>query len=257
MEKILEVIINVGIPASGKSTQVKQFIKDHPDYVKISRDDFRYMLRDCGWEPKIEKMITIMHNDAIIVALESGYSVIIDNTNVKLSSINEIVKVVNGKANIQFKLFDTPIETCLERDKNRERSVGEDVIKQMYNNLQILKKNFDFKPIKRTYGTQEFNKDMHSLFNNEYKKMTGKSIDEQYKQASIDLVYDDLIAKAKILAIHRNGDQDYEIEISFSSSTEVAAECSYYRKQGGCVSFIIDLTPYMYKNIEYVEQNKQ
>lgn len=70
MEKELEVIINIGVPASGKSSWTSEFISKNPGWVKVSRDDFRYMLKGVGFcEPKIEKMITHMHNQAILTAL--------------------------------------------------------------------------------------------------------------------------------------------------------------------------------------------
>ena len=54
----MEIIINIGLPASGKSFFTTNFLIEHTDYVKVSRDDFRYMLRNenfCDFE--IEKMI--------------------------------------------------------------------------------------------------------------------------------------------------------------------------------------------------------
>lgn len=151
MDKDLEVKILVGCPASGKTTYGKKLIKANTNYVKISRDDFRYMLKSNGWcEPKIEKVITKMHNDAILTALSNKLNVIVDNTNLKLSSINEVVNLVREYANITFEIFDVSYETLLERDSLRERSVGKPVIDKMWKNWIILRESFDFKPIEKT-----------------------------------------------------------------------------------------------------------
>lgn len=150
MKKDLEVIINVGPPASGKSTQTKEFLDKNPNYVKVSRDDFRYMLQNKGFcEPKIEKMITDMHNQTILTALGNKCNVIVDNTNLKVSTINEIVNLVHEYADVNFRVFDVPYKTLLERDAARERSVGKDVIDRMWKQWEILKDSFDFQPVKK------------------------------------------------------------------------------------------------------------
>lgn len=150
MEKELEVIINIGVPASGKSTWTAEFIKKNPGWVKVSRDDFRYMLKGVGWcEPKVEKMITYMHNQAIITALANKFNVIVDNTSLKISSINEIKNLVKEYASVRYMVFDVPLKTLLERDAARERSVGDAVIKRMYKDWLVLKDSFDFQPVSK------------------------------------------------------------------------------------------------------------
>src|ERR1035437_1232417 len=150
MEKELEVIINIGVPASGKSTFTDSYIKKNPGWVKVSRDDFRYMLKGVGFcEPKVEKMITYMVNQAIVTALANKFSVIVDNTHLKISAINEVKQLVKEYASVKYMVFDVPLKTLLERDSLRERSVGVDVIKRMWKQWLILKDSFDFQSVPR------------------------------------------------------------------------------------------------------------
>lgn len=150
MDKELEVIILCGCPASGKSTFAKEYIKKNPNYVRVSRDDFRYMLKDSGWcEPKIEKMISDLVNKVILTALSCKLNVIVDNTNLKAKVINEIIELVNEYANVTYRVFDVPKKTLYERDANREHSVGKDVIDKMYANWEILKDSFVFQDVKK------------------------------------------------------------------------------------------------------------
>lgn len=165
MEKELNVIINIGPPAAGKSTWTDEFLSKNPNYVKVSRDDFRYMLRNQGFcEPKIEKMITELVNQTILTALSNKLNVIIDNTNLKVSVIKDFIKLVNDYADVNYRVFDVPFETLLERDSKRERKVGEDVLKRMWGNWLILKDSFDFQPVKRnrkrTYIIPNFNSEL-------------------------------------------------------------------------------------------------
>ncbi len=150
MEKELEVILMVGLPASGKTTWAEDFLRKHPDYVRIGRDSFRYMLRNQGkCEVKIESMINELVEHAVLKALKYKCSVILDNTHLKASHINEIIRLVEYSANIRFQVFDIPAKVCIERDRQRDKSVGEEVIKQMDEDWQILRDSFPFQDLKR------------------------------------------------------------------------------------------------------------
>lgn len=143
-----KVIILVGIPGSGKSTWAREFQKEKGSYVRLNRDDYRLMLKNetfCYF--KIEEAITIMQNEAIMTALSSKLNVIVDNTHVNLSYINNVVELVKHNADISFKVFDTPLEVCIERDSKRLKPVDPEIIKKMYDNFIKLKNSFDFKDI--------------------------------------------------------------------------------------------------------------
>lgn len=142
----------VGISGSGKTTLAREMIK-YLDAVIISRDQMRnhlfgyteetvhnYYLRDDV--ARKEKIIT-KHQDRLIESvLDDGVDVILDNTHLKLSYINELKKF---GVPIRFTLVDTDFETALERDQARLRHVGEDVIRRQFEQLEHLKKVFDFK----------------------------------------------------------------------------------------------------------------
>ncbi len=136
-----EVLILGGIPASGKSTFRVTFLAENPDYVAISRDDFRYMLRNVGWEPSIEKMVTQLVNQSISNAILNGRSVLIDATHCTEKSLNGYSWIKDTyPVKLRYKYFDIDPELAIERDSRRERSVGREVIESMYTNLEALKK---------------------------------------------------------------------------------------------------------------------
>jgi len=145
MKKELECIICIGVPASGKSTWSKDFLHKNPNYVRINRDDFRFMLRDEPMtEPKIEDLITGLFHKTIDAALEKKLNIILDNTNVKRRYIDGFISYVEHRADIKFMVFDISLETAIERDKNREKSVGEEVIKKMYKDYQELMDGYNY-----------------------------------------------------------------------------------------------------------------
>lgn len=144
------VILNIGIPASGKTTWSKEQVANNPSWMRIGRDDFRFMLKDQPiLEHKGEKLLNTLIIESARKILLGGFDLIIDNTHVKQSYINETVAALTDLADISFNVFNTPLEVCLERDIIREKSVGEEVIRRMHKDLQVLLKNFDPTPIPR------------------------------------------------------------------------------------------------------------
>ncbi len=143
-------MLNIGIPGSGKSTWTNEFILKNPSWVKISRDDFRFMLKNQPFlDPKAENMITEMVVKTARKALLTGYDVIIDNTHCRLTYINAMIEALGDLADIEYRYFDTPLKTCIERDSVRDKKVGETVIKKMDKDLRILLDSFDFQPSKK------------------------------------------------------------------------------------------------------------
>ena len=152
MGKNKEVRLCIGIPASGKSTWGKEFVaKNVAEWVCISRDSFRYMLKNVGWcDFKVEQMITKLVNDAIVTSLNSGFNVLVDQTNVKAKYLNDFISFLEDKADVTFQIFDITLKTALERDANRERAVGKDVVERMFKDYSnLFQSNFDFSKRKR------------------------------------------------------------------------------------------------------------
>lgn len=140
------IILNIGIPASGKTTTSKQFIAKNPDFMRVSRDDFRFMFNGLPiLEPKAERALTGIVQKTILSLIDSGYNVVVDQTNVKRKYLNEMIGFCQELGDVEFRIFDVPLQTAIERDKKRDKMVGEDVIKKMYKDyLTLMDSNFDF-----------------------------------------------------------------------------------------------------------------
>lgn len=146
----LKILILIGIPGSGKSTWAKHFIRKNPDYVRINRDDFRTMLHDYTNDtPKMEDLVTKLVSYSVQAALSKKYNVIIDNTNLKVKYIEQFIKDFKYMADISYMVFDVSLQKAIERDKDRDRSVGESVIKKMYEDYKNLIDSFHFQPIEK------------------------------------------------------------------------------------------------------------
>ncbi len=133
MKKTL--LILRGLPASGKSTFAKGLCERYPDLVRVCRDDLRNM-RVPYWFPKQERLITSWEQNCARVALEHGYSVVLDATNLNNDFLDDMITYlklnVSNTFEIKTKDFNTPLEECIRRDSLRENPVGEDVIRNMH-----------------------------------------------------------------------------------------------------------------------------
>ena len=134
---MVKIIFCKGLPASGKSTWASQYCKDNINFIRLNKDDLREELQELNkqdtWNRDFEKLILDTQREKGISLLKSGKSIIIDDTN--FSNIhwgywNNIAEKMG--ISIELKYFDTPVDECVDRDKHREKSVGEDVIRSMY-----------------------------------------------------------------------------------------------------------------------------
>lgn len=135
-----KVIICRGLPASGKSSWAKDFVFKNPNqYKRINMDDLRAMFDNSYQSNGNEKFMKKMRDILIIETLKDGKSVISDNTHLSPKSVNHIKQLVekfnkdnNDNVQVEIKFFDASVEECIKRDLKRQNSVGEKVIREMY-----------------------------------------------------------------------------------------------------------------------------
>lgn len=135
---MLEIILTVGLPASGKTTWANEFITSHKDFVNINRDDLRLMLWGRAQYNKFSKeketIISNVVKNAVDAAINTNKSVILSDTNLN-PIYNEQWKLYAVEKNIEYKeqlFIDVPLGVCLERDQRREYPVGQRVIESMF-----------------------------------------------------------------------------------------------------------------------------
>lgn len=149
-KEVLQILILIGIPASGKSTWAADYVRNHPNWVRVNRDDFRAMLKNAQvCENKIEDMITALIIDTINRALMKNLNVLIDNTNLKQKYIEAYIEQFKYQADIDYRVFDISLAKAIERDAAREKKVGVGVITKMFTQYKHLIDSFSFQPVKK------------------------------------------------------------------------------------------------------------
>jgi predicted kinase len=139
MKDLQKVWILKGLPASGKSTWAKEYIKEHQDTKRVCRDDLRHMSNGYILSNKNENLITDFEYRLIQDILTSGYNLIVDKTHLNPKAEKHMIEYIRKladehrlKLEIEVKYFEVELEEAIKRDKMREFPVGEKVIKRMY-----------------------------------------------------------------------------------------------------------------------------
>lgn len=174
MEK-QQFIITRGVPGSGKSTWATQWVAQDPfNRVRINRDDIRqelirngaaknkktdqyYVYDDKGqMDKEFEGQVTNLENSRVRKALQAGKSVITDNTNLSPVATGKLIRNIKQQQKdiaVAVKDFHISYEEAVKRDAGRERKVGPQVIKMMFNRLGP---KGEFPHIDGTYPLQKF-----------------------------------------------------------------------------------------------------
>lgn len=128
-----KIILLKGLPASGKSTWAKQYCLDNPNFVRVNKDDIREILGNPKFTREFEDKVLALERQMGLAAIKSGQSLIVDSTNFAKKHEKYWTEIATqNDLEIEIKYFDTPLDTCIERDSEREKSVGKDVIVEMY-----------------------------------------------------------------------------------------------------------------------------
>ena len=134
-----KILVLQGPPASGKTTCARGLVKNNKEWVIVSRDSIRESRGDY-WIPEQENYISDIEELQIRSAIKYGLNVIIDATNLNPKTIEKWNNLASElKCQIEYREFYIPFKEALERDKNRERSVGEKVLKRFYKQYYLDK----------------------------------------------------------------------------------------------------------------------
>lgn len=114
----------VGPPLSGKSTIAKKIVKADHNYVRVNRDDLRFMLRGKWTQEKtIEYLVNLVTEMIIKSSIKLGMSVIVDATHCKAKYIYAIKDLVPKDADVQIEYIVCDIPYWKQRLRNIWRNI--------------------------------------------------------------------------------------------------------------------------------------
>ena len=127
-----KLTVLVGLPASGKSTLAQELIKKNGNTIRINRDLLREMLHFNKWNGRNEGLTIDAEVALAKYFLMHNTNVIIDDTNLNHKNIQSYKDLADfSKAGMEVIRLNTSWAECVDRDRLREKHVGEHVIIQM------------------------------------------------------------------------------------------------------------------------------
>lgn len=145
------LFIMCGLPASGKSTFARQFIRDN-DIRYVSRDEIRFsMVKENEEYFSREKEVFKKFAGTIAQTLVDGFDVIADATHLNRISRDKLIRAIDQyttKYTITYIVLETSLETCMKRNALREgrARVPDSVMKSVAENwedITISEKSYD------------------------------------------------------------------------------------------------------------------
>ena len=125
------LILLVGPPGAGKTTYAEKYISQHDNTVYLSSDEIRKEMWGNEAIQGDNNEIFSRMQDRVVDGLNFGYDVIYDATNMTRKDRAGIIAVCPKVAKIECHIIWATIETCIERDTARKRTVGKEVIDRM------------------------------------------------------------------------------------------------------------------------------
>ena len=147
-----KIIICQGIQGSGKSTWARNWAQEDPLHrVRWNNDDMRILMGQY-WVPSREPLLSRIRALFLNAAMDYGFSIVIDDMNLNPRTIEYYEVLVENynnihedKYTIEYRLFNTPLNVCIERDAKRENPIGAKVITDTYTKYEKLIAELDEK----------------------------------------------------------------------------------------------------------------
>lgn len=147
-----KIIICQGIQGSGKSTWARNWVQEDPLHrIRWNNDDMRLLMGQY-WVPSREPLISRIRALFLNAAMDYGFSIVIDdmNLNPRTTEYYEVLvenynNTHEDKYTIEYRLFNTPLNVCIERDAKRENPIGAKVLTDTYTKYEKLIAELDEK----------------------------------------------------------------------------------------------------------------
>ena len=147
-----KIIICQGIQGSGKSTWARKWAQEDPSHrVRWNNDDMRLLMGQY-WVPSREPLLSKIRALFMNTTMDYGFDIVIDDMNLNPHTTEYyevLVQAYNAthedKYVIEYRLFNTPLDVCIERDAKRKNPIGAKVLTDTYTKYEKLIAELDEK----------------------------------------------------------------------------------------------------------------
>lgn len=131
----VKLIILCGIPGCGKTSYGQKWVEENSGLLLSSDAIRKELYGDESTQGNPHEVFSLMQKRAV-EALNNGSNVVYDATNITRKDRSGIVAACPKFVKIECHIIWTSIETCINRDKERGRTVGQAVIDKMLKRFQ-------------------------------------------------------------------------------------------------------------------------
>lgn len=132
-----------GIPASGKSTWARALVLSDSRWKRVNRDELRLMLHGGVWSKANERLTKHAQMAIILNALDQGYNVVVDDTNLSPKVVRTIQhEISQAFPSVGWKIIRFPIPLAEALRRNRLRPLHERVPDHVVKRMQIEYDNY-------------------------------------------------------------------------------------------------------------------
>ena len=147
-----KIIICQGIQGSGKSTWARKWAQEDPSHrVRWNNDDMRLLMGQY-WVPSREPLLSKIRALFMNTTMDYGFDIVIDDMNLNPHTTEYyevLIQAYNAthddKYVIEYRLFNTPLDVCIERDAKRKNPIGAKVLTDTYTKYEKLIAELDEK----------------------------------------------------------------------------------------------------------------
>ena len=147
-----KIIICQGIQGSGKSTWARKWAQEDPSHRgRWNNDDMRLLMGQY-WVPSREPLLSKIRALFMNTTMDYGFDIVIDDMNLNPHTTEYyevLVQAYNAthddKYVIEYRLFNTPLDVCIERDAKRKNPIGAKVLTDTYKKKKKLIAELDEK----------------------------------------------------------------------------------------------------------------
>lgn len=205
-----EFIMIVGLPASGKSSLAESISKNE-DAVILSSDSIREELFGSRRIQIDNSRVFNEMNNRTLRHLKNGKNVLYDATNINSNRRKRLLKTIPNNVYKKCIYMCISKHKCVEMDSQREYMVGEDVIMNMYNKMQIPMycEGWDEIVVHNTFNIWKYDRKLDFVINN---KATFLEVCQFYKGLGLDTSLIDIPQDSKhhTLSVLRHSYYVYE-----------------------------------------------
>jgi putative phage polynucleotide kinase len=131
----MKAIITRGFPASGKSTYAQKLVDENGNgFREVNSDEIRMLMGFPAVGTESQEVAVNSIKETLIAAhAAEGNNVVVSDTNLVARHLKKLIAFCEGNDyEIELVDFQPELHTLIKRDRRREKSVGEDVIRMLW-----------------------------------------------------------------------------------------------------------------------------